>query len=441
MKQSNTHALQSLSGTVDKTVIDLASQCVKCGLCLPHCPTYELTQDENESPRGRIELLKAVAQNYLTPDSTVIRHIDQCLTCRACERVCPAKVEYGKLLTTGRTLLQQPNVNRSHPLKRNNLIHRWLNTIVSHPAQFNLLHWLLWGLERSGLRALSTKLKITNLIGLNSLNQLLPTVSKPCKFKPFYPAFAGNKVGTVGLFLGCVQKLTDSMLYQDAIQVLTHWGYDVYVAADQTCCGAIALHDGHAQRAQQLMTKNLHAFSPGTLSHEVDYIVTLASGCGTTLHDYEKYLHADITQEGNVQSFAKKIVDISTLIYNTTWPANLKLKKFEKKIALHAPCTLKNVWQTQMHSEQLLQRLPGAQITRINHPHCCGAAGTYMIDFSDISEALGDALFNAIEPLQADIFATSNIGCALHMNRIFKNRGVNIEVLHPITLLSKSIIL
>ena len=414
-------------------VRNMASQCVKCGLCLPHCPTYILTEDENESPRGRIELLKAVAEEVLSPTPKVQKHLDHCLACRACEKVCPAKVQYGNLITHGRAMiLQHPDTH-----KTSSILHRLFNTLASHPKQLTLLHKILWLLEKSYLRPIATHLKIPQLLGLNKLNQFLPKVDKPTSLKSFYSALSEKK-GSVGLFLGCFQQLADVEIHKASIKILTHLGYDVYIPKTQTCCGAISLHEGKTGAAQSLIQQNVSAFEM-PFSVELDYIVSSATGCGTVLHGYPNYLNSDIAQDSRYHSFANKIVDISTLILNSTWPANLKLKNFEKKIAVHSPCTLRNVWQTPEHAIQLLQRIPNAKIHPIKTPYCCGAAGTYMFDFPEIAHDLMGAILDELTMLQADVIVTSNIGCALHLKQSLKQKKFHIDVMHPITLLSNLI--
>lgn len=431
---TSAHIHPSDSSDINRVVRDLASQCVKCGLCLPHCPTYATLKDENESPRGRIELLKALAEDNLALTPKVEAHLDQCLTCRACERVCPAKVEYGKLITKGRELIKQhPQSTKAHAFTST-----LLGYIVARPKLLTTLHWLLWFIEISKIRAIASKIKLPQLIGLGKLNQFLPTVTKPISFKSFYPAI-GERQGSVGLFLGCFQKLTDTEVYTASLRVLTHLGYDVHIPQDQSCCAAIALHSGDAKQAKELIEKNVNAFEK-LFGAKVNYVVSLATGCGTTLKDYPGYIDTEKTQSDLHHSFANKIVDISSLILNSTWPANLKLKNFEKKIALHSPCTLKNVWQTSDHAERILKRIPGAEISLIQDPFCCGAAGTYMLDFPKISESLADRIVDEIQPMNVDILATSNIGCALHLQQIFKHYRLPIQVTHPIVILSNLII-
>lgn len=414
-------------------VESLASQCVKCGLCLSYCPTYQLTKNENESPRGRIELLKAISQDQLTLTPKVTQHLDQCLSCRACETVCPAKVSYGKLITRGRAMMKSLDEDYASP----NATHRFFQYLVSHPKQLNRLHWLLWLLEISKIRKIGTFFRIPELLGLSAFNRFLPKVARPKQQQNHYAAI-GPKKGTVGLFLGCFQRLTDVALYEDTISLLTQIGYDVIIPRQQTCCGAIALHQGDAHHAAPLMQKNVMAFTSQDMA-ELDHVVSLASGCGSVLQEYPQYNDTDIPLESSYRSFANKIVDISTMLLNTTWPANLKIKNFEKKIMLHSPCTHKHGMRCANDPFQLIKQIPKAKVSLFSHQNCCGAAGTYMIDFPELSSELSRSLVHELEEKKPDILVTSNIGCALNFKQLIQEKKRNIEVIHPVTLLSKLI--
>tara|TARA_R110002110_G_scaffold383245_4_gene594656 strand:- start:19117 stop:20409 length:1293 start_codon:yes stop_codon:yes gene_type:complete len=419
------------SNSLARNVNTLASQCVKCGLCLPHCPTYHLTQDENESPRGRIALLQALAQEELSYTHKLTSHLDHCLSCRACERACPANVEYGALITQGRALIQRdaPKALKTNPRFS-------LFTLITRPKILRAMHWLAWISDITKTRRIASKLGIIQLLGLTKFDTLLPSTQRPVSLKTYYPA-KGKKIGRVGLFLGCIQKMTDTDIFLASIHVLTALGYDVHIPKQQACCGAINLHSGHPQSTIKFAKSNLAAFS------DLDYIVTLASGCGTTLSDYPKYFGSgtmnNMTQTKDLESFASRVVDISSLIEKTPWPKDLKIKKTTKRLAIHSPCTLKNVWQSENDIFALVQRSSEHEIYAVQSQYCCGAAGRYMFDFPEDAAKLVDKILTELSPLSVDILVTSNTGCSLHLKHHLRRKNLNISVQHPIVLLSNSI--
>lgn len=399
-------------------VNDLASQCVKCALCLPHCPTYELTQDENESPRGRIALFQALAQEKLPLTAHVKTHLDQCLGCRACERVCPAHVEYGQLLSLGRALLHDLPTKGSLP--HESLRTRFLSWILIKPSLRRFLHWLLWDLEVTGLRRFANFLKIPTLLGLQPLNDLLPPVVKPRHFQPRYEAI-GTKRGTVMLFTGCISSLCDQETLAASIYVLRRLGMEVLIPKQQNCCGAIALHAGELTKATQLAAENTAAFASES---PVDAIITTATGCSAVLESTQ---------------FSAKVMDIISFIQTTEWPSDFLLHPLNTRVILHTPCTLRNVLKTGAFVEQLFARIPELTWKSFSSPHCCGAAGTYLLEHPTLAEPLARNLLSELDNIQGDFIATSNIGCALQLYQYLKKQSSAIRIGHPVLLLAKAL--
>jgi glycolate oxidase iron-sulfur subunit len=394
-----------------------ASQCVKCGLCLPYCPTYGLTQNENESPRGRIALMHNLATEALTLSPKAHEHIDNCLSCKECERVCPAGVTYESLLLSYRAW-EEPQI-KSPP----NSTH-FLEYIVSYPSFIQALAKILWFTQKIGLRTLAKQLGLIQLLGLSRLNALLPkTLPYPTPLKDFYPAI-GPKKGVVALFTGCLSALFDSQTNQDAIRVLQHLGYDIVIPKTQACCGAIAAHAGKASQAKSLLDKNLAAFS------EASHIITTASGCASMLI--------------NDALFSDKIIDITDFICQATWPDSVlatlaqNLPRFRhEKITVHTPCTLRNSLKKPQVSQNLLERL-GLNCTPLQtKEQCCGSAGTYMVSHAATSEKLLDSALIDLDKTTTTRLVTSNIGCALHFQKRFNEQNSPILVCHTVSLFAE----
>lgn len=393
----------SNSDKVDK----LSSQCVKCALCLPYCPTYTLTEDENESPRGRIALFQALSQKKLSLTDKVKHHLDQCLGCRACEAVCPAHVKYGELLITGRATFP------SHA--------RPLISVIENRHLRRLLHTTLWCLEISGLRALARKLGLIRFLRLRAWDALLPPVKRPESFANHYAALS-EKRGTVMLFTGCTSSWCDQATLKASVYVLRKWGYDVFIPKNQTCCGAMALHAGFPQQALSLAKQNEQAFYTPT----IDHIITVATGCSVTLQETDR----------EAFSFPSKVVDIMDFLNTQPSPENLTLSPIPLRVKLHTPCSRRYVLKTPSSPENLLKKIPSLVLSSFESPDCCGAAGTYMVEHPAMASALADKLLDLLEPPLPNYIASSNIGCALHLRRELNRRGLAIRVEHPVMLLA-----
>ncbi|HEY8219685.1 MAG TPA: (Fe-S)-binding protein [Methylobacter sp.] len=392
-----------------------ADLCVKCGLCLPHCPTYNKTQNENESPRGRIALIQAWAGKHLETSKKLVEHIDNCLLCRSCERACPAVVPYGRLINNFR---EQIKNERNATLSVSLLKRVTHNKAAGRLAQSGLKFY-----QTTALQKTARLLKLPELLRLDKIDRLLPDYHEPKPLAPFYPATAEVK-GNVGLFVGCMGSLLDHETVDAAIKVLTAAGFNVSIPEQQTCCGALDLHDGDTETSEQLAVANCTAFADKNL----DAIVTIASGCGSQMREYRQ---AD---------FAKKVVDISQFLIKSGCDLSSQLLPLAASVCLHTPCSLKNVMREEQGALKLLQQIPGIKIRPLPATiQCCGSAGSYMLDHPQMSQALLNDLLNAALEDQPEYLVSSNIGCALHISAGLKERGIALEVLHPVTLIARQL--
>jgi len=392
-----------------------ADLCVKCGLCLPHCPTYNKTQDENESPRGRIALIQAWAGKHLDTSKKLVEHIDNCLLCRSCERACPAVVPYGQLINNFR---EQIRDEREATLSVSLLKKITHNKAAGRLAQSGLKFY-----QTTALQKTARLLKLPELFRLDKIDRLLPDYHEPKPLAPLYPATTAVK-GNVGLFVGCMGSLLDHETVDAAIKVLTAAGFNVSIPEQQTCCGALDLHDGDTKMSNHLAAANCSAFADESL----DAIVTIASGCGSQMREYRQ------------AEFAKKVVDISQFLIKSGCDLSDHLLPLAASVCLHTPCSLKNVMREEQGALKLLQQLPEIKIKPLPAAiQCCGSAGSYMLDHPQMSQALLNDLLNVALKDQPEYLVSSNIGCALHISAGLKERGVALEVLHPITLIARQL--
>jgi glycolate oxidase iron-sulfur subunit len=392
-----------------------ADLCVKCGLCLPHCPTYNKTQNENESPRGRIALIQAWAGKHLETSKKLVEHIDNCLLCRSCERACPAVVPYGRLINNFR---EQIKGERDATLSVSLMKRISHNKTAGRLAQSGLKFY-----QTTALQKAARLLKLPELLRLDKIDRLLPDYHEPKPLAPFYPATTDVK-GNVGLFVGCMGSLLDHETVDAAIKVLTAAGFNVSIPEQQTCCGALDLHDGDTQTSEQLAATNCSAFAENSL----DAVVTIASGCGSQMREYRQ---AD---------FAKKVVDISQFLVKSGCDLSDQLRPLAASVCLHTPCSLKNVMREEQGALKLLQQIPDIKISPLPAAiQCCGSAGSYMLDHPQMSQALLNDLLNVALEDRPEYLVSSNIGCALHISAGLRERGVALEVLHPITLIARQL--
>lgn len=439
------------------TLIAEANRCVACGLCLPHCPTYRITLSEADSPRGRIALMSGVATNRIPMNARFVLHIDRCLTCRACEAVCPNHVGYGKLVDETRAMISSssPDLLKEGAVTRKSRFRQWVeNEILAKSGRLDALRPLLRFYERTGLQKAVRKSGVLGKTKLAVLEGQLPPVGMPCSlsgksgvtntWQAVYPSI-GNSRGEVGLFLGCVARLTDVATLNSAIFVLNHLGYTVHVPSTQTCCGALYQHGGDRQAAAQLARQNMAAFEG--LGLNLHAIISTASGCGVQLTEYPLCNASETPEHTILQSlhadeeagkFSAKVMDISAFLAKAEGWDNIKPQPLPHKIAVHEPCSLRNVLRGSAHPYALLARIPGAQIAPLaGNDQCCGAAGTYFLDQPEMARALLRDKITMLDASGARYLATSNVGCAMHIASALRETGSEIEVLHPVTLLAR----
>lgn len=383
-----------------------ADSCVKCGLCLPHCPTYSITGVEGDSPRGRIALMQGLTQGVLEASGRTTEHLDGCLTCRACETVCPASVPYGRLIDKGRQGLWKAG-------HRPGLTWRILSWWRRSPARINALGRLLRLQQAIGLRGLLLRLpgSIRRKAGLTGPAGTWPVAG--------IHAATTDRRGQVGLFLGCIARPLDAPAAHAAVNLLNALGYDVNIPAAQGCCGAMDQHAGDITTADRRIAENDRAFDRD------DILLSTASGCGIHLQERSGLEVQDATGF-IVRKLARALRE-----------QRLELREKQERIVVHSPCTLK-----QMRADDgvfhLLKLLPGATVEALPHAHCCGAAGSYLFEQPEMSQKLGRATWAVVQTQHADVLATSNIGCALQLRDV--GRDTDLPVRHPLEIVAARLI-
>jgi len=383
----------------------LADECVKCGLCLPHCPTYALDSTETESPRGRIALAAAGTSGAVEAGRDLRLHLDHCLACLACERVCPVPVHYGPLIVETRAALA--------PARRRP---RWLLDILSRPRLLRAFAGLIRGTgarrwlpaltrmlaEDSSFRAAVRVLAIAPPVGRAIHSRAPATGSRP----------------TVALFGGCVQGVYERDAQDAAMRLLDAAGFNVVMVED-LCCGALAAHTGDAPRADKLMARTREVFERSGARA----LLTATPGCLGTLR-----AALPDTQVDDVLGFLSAHADA------------LQFDTLGARVALHLPCTQVNVARNVDAVRKLLARVPGLQISVLpTQAQCCGAAGSHMLEFPQRAAAYREKVLALLPQPAPDILLTSNIGCRLHFAVGLQECGSALKIEHPLTLLARQL--
>ncbi|MDH5487583.1 MAG: (Fe-S)-binding protein [Gammaproteobacteria bacterium] len=404
-----------------------ATKCVACGLCLPHCPTYNLLQDEAESPRGRLSLMLALAREDLPLNAKLESHLARCLDCRACEKVCPSYVDFGLALDSARAVIESRRAEAGLPVCKSTSLIEWL---VEQPARMRRLTKLLRLYQQSGLQWLLRISRMLRLLRLDHLDADIPRLTPLKDLAEFHPAMDKSK-GKVVLFTGCQAEMADQPALASSIRLLNRLGYEVHIPVKQNCCGALHLHAGHREKAIELMRRNIDAFSGGN-----EAILSVASGCTATLGEYNKYINDNKSASG----FSARIKDINQFLEGATWPEGISFHSLPRRIVVHNPCSLTHVLRQEDKPYSLLAKIPGAEILSLPENNlCCGAAGAYHLTQTSIAKRLRDPKIMHLKRLIPDILVTSNPGCATFLGAGLREAGLATEVLHPVTLLARQL--
>ncbi len=397
-----------------------ADRCVLCGLCLPHCPTYRLSRDENESPRGRISLMRAAAGGALVLDRQVAAHLSRCLGCRACERACPSGVRYGRLIEAGRAMV----ANTRGP----GVVTRLALALVSRPALLAAAGTVLRLIQTSGIRRLLRVTGLLKVAGLDRLERLLPRLTTPHRHRETFPAHGGRR-GRVALFTGCVARIVDAETVAVAIRLLNRLGFEVWIPPDQTCCGGLHREAGDEYGARRLLARNIRAFGAAPR----DAIVTLASGCGATLA-------AEWNSPNGATEFPARVRDIHAFLAGIELPPAMEIAALPETVAIHDPCSLRNGLRAEQAVYRLLERIPRLRIEPLaENSRCCGGAGGYVLREPVLADRLRAPKLSSIATIRPDRVVSANLGCALHLAAGLRMSGREIAVEHPLMVFERQL--
>lgn len=407
--------------------------CIKCGFCLPTCPTYRETGLEPASPRGRIYLMKLVAKGRLQP-TEIDAQLDLCLGCRACETACPAGVKFGRLLEAGREQTQRAKRLTWWQRKQQDLLYAGL---LPQLKRLDLLVDMLWLYQASGLRWLMRKSQLLRWLSarLSDAELLLPDLPVPMvrqRLREQTPA-VGMEQRRVGFLAGCVMRSVFARINAASVRILTYNGCQVVIPREVGCCGALHAHYGDLTAARLMAQHNIGIFE----RYNLDTVVVNSAGCGAMLKEYGQLLEHDPLYAERALAFSRKVKDISEFLAGLT--LNPKMARLPLRVAYDDPCHLLHGQGISQAPRQLLQQIPGVVLVPFKEADwCCGSAGTYNMTQPDMSLRLLDRKMQHLAAADPDVIATGNPGCLLQLGWGVKRAGLRAEVLHPIELLDRA---
>lgn len=413
--------------------------CVHCGLCTAACPTYLETGNENDSPRGRIYLMRSVVDGRIDLTPAVQQHLDLCLDCRACETACPSGVQYGRLIEPFRVDQQAAEARAGRP-RNADWFHRFL-LYGLFPSRHRMA-WALWPArwaQKLRLDRVAERLGLLRLLParLQRMQRLLPPLESPPAPLPTILPAIGPKRARVGLFLGCVADAIFRRQHWATARVLQHNGCEVVIPPGQACCGAIHYHSGSSGPALELARTNARVFREAG----VDAVIVNVAGCGSMLKDYGHLAHELAPHDPALQA---ELTEAAAQMRDATeFLAQLGLVTPSGSVPLravyHDACHLVHAQKIREQPRQLLGQVPGLKLVPIQEPEiCCGAAGSYNLTEPEMSDRLADRKLANLLAAEPEAIISPNVGCSMQIQAELKQRGREVWVAHPMEVLDLS---
>lgn len=435
---------------------DLAT-CIHCGLCLTACPTYRTLKTEPDSPRGRLYLMRGLAEGRIAPSDALVTHLDRCLDCRACETVCPAGVPYSQLLEATRGQIER----RTRRASLARLAGTWaLRAVLPHRGRVQWVASLLRLSQAPPLAAIARAMSERGVLprvmaqGLAMTPAIAPRAARPLEAVAralpagarmesradglvFHPA--GTRRDVVALHTSCVMPAFFPALDHATVQLLLLAGLEVRVPAARTCCGALQAHAGLRAEAKALATRNAAAFADGAT-----FIVSNSAGCGAALRETGHLLHGSPAAEA-ATSLSTRARDVSEVLAHFGLPEPARTLHAPEdparplRVTYHDACHLAHAQRVREAPRRLLRALPGVELVELpDADWCCGSAGTYNLSQPDLADAQLVGKLDRVAQVAPHVVVASNPGCLLHMQRGAEARGMRVRQAHVVELLAEA---
>ena len=419
---------------LDQRIYERIFDCVHCGLCLGQCPTYGQVGDENDSPRGRIHLMRALVEGRIEPTRPVLHHLSLCLDCRACETACPSGVKYGSLIEHVRGELAERMKDAPQTITER-LVDRLVNDVFPYREKMGRMMLLARLGRAAGLDDFLADSGLRDVLPpmLARVHAMLPELGETLSPVPENTPPLGELRGRVAFFIGCVSESMFGPTNRATLRVLQANGVAVVAPPEQVCCGAIHQHNADVDAARVLARRNIAAFE--AIEGEVDAVVTNVGGCGAMLKSYDELLADDREYAERAARFAKHVRDISEYlvalgIRPPTHPLRLR-------VTYHDACHLAHAQKIRQQPRAVLAAIPGLDIVPLpESDRCCGAAGTYNLTHPEMSDELAERKLANIDKTGAQVVAAANAGCILQIAHHARRTGRDLRVVHPVDLLA-----
>jgi glycolate oxidase iron-sulfur subunit len=411
----------------------LLDDCVHCGFCLPSCPTYQSWGEEMDSPRGRIHLMKMIADGKEPLTPAAVGHFDRCLGCMACVTACPSGVQYNALIEQTRAM-----VERDH---RRGLADRMFRGMIfalfPYPRRLKLAMAMQLIYQRTGLRWLAHRLGLIRLLPrrLRNLEALMPPVSarKLVDRLPAALPAAGPRRIRVALLPGCVQRAYFPEVNQATLRVLVAEGCEVVVPPALGCCGALSLHAGRDGEARRFARAAIAALE----QTGADAIAVNAAGCGSSMKEWGHLFADDPAWAERARAIAAKVQDVSELLAGQ--PAVAERHPVRLRVAYHDACHLAHAQRIRAQPRALLAAIPGLELVELDSDTCCGSAGVHNLLEPESAREIGERKVESVLAAAPDLLVSANPGCTLQIQMLLRERGQDVRTAHPIEVLDASI--
>lgn len=416
----------------DRPSRKIIQDCVHCGFCLSSCPTYLETGNELDSPRGRIHLIKAAEEGRIQMGESLVKHLDLCLGCLACETACPSGVKYGSLIEMSRGQIER----RFKRGLREKILRAFIFNIFPYPRRLRLLLPFVYLAGVLGLKRIFPPWLTARISpSASSMFHMLPEIRSAFAetLSAFYPAI-GERKKKVALLSGCVQGVFFPEINRATVEVLRASGCEVFVPRNQGCCGALSVHSGRLEEGRKFARKLVALFT--TLN--VDAVVVNSAGCGSTMKEYAEILRGDPVYSEAAAQLAARTVDIMEFLSDAEIGASLR--PLDIKITYQDACHIVHGQGIRSAPRELLGNIPGLELVEMRRSdHCCGSAGIYNIVETEMSARLLSGKISEIEKTGADYLAVGNPGCMIQIRKGLLGSDSNTRVVHPVEILSWSL--